>query len=121
MAKLDREARFAEQFRSGGELPSGPVSPWPKDREIMAREYFDDKVQASVGDMAKGFLRNATMAAVGGKVSKEIKDERYEICLGCPHFISGKARCKLCGCYMKAKTWINADPDELCPAKKWHR
>lgn len=120
-AKFNPEQKFAEQFRSGGELPSGPVSPWPQDREILPREHFTGHVKASAGDMAKGLLRTAALAAANGRVTAEVREERLKTCIECPHFIEGKARCSLCGCFMKAKTWVKADPNQLCPAKKWDR
>jgi len=109
--------KFAEQFRSAGVLPTGPVSPWPRGRRIESAT----EVKASVGDMFKGAIQNAGRMAKGGQVSQEIREERFDTCKACPAFIKKSQRCSECGCFMKAKTWINADPKKLCPLKKWDR
>jgi len=41
-------------------------------------------------------------------------DFRMKICNTCPHY--NAPRCKLCGCFMIAKTKI---PQAKCPAGKW--
>ena len=41
-------------------------------------------------------------------------DNRMKICNTCPHYAA--PRCKLCGCFMIAKTKI---PQASCPAGKW--
>jgi len=48
--------------------------------------------------------------------SKELADERYEICLGCPELIKLTKQCKKCGCFMAVKTKIKAS---VCPIGKW--
>lgn len=113
-----------EQLRSGGELPSGPVSAWPYKRheELMGKESKKSrKVNASAGKMASGLFKAAGQAMMHGKVSKEIREERYDTCKNCPFFIEDSKRCSECGCFMEAKTWIGGDPDVLCPKKKWSR
>ena len=66
-------------------------------------------------------MKTAGQAARYGKVSKEIREERYDTCKGCPFFDEKSKRCKDCGCFMEAKTWVGGDPDMLCPQKKWKR
>jgi len=132
-----------EQFRSGGELPSGPVSAWPKERNDTLRaqmmpngdmvlvEYGDKrfapkqeqatKVRASAGRMAKGLAQTALSALRNGKVSQEVRDERYATCQECPFFVKDSKRCSECGCFMEAKTWVNGDKSFLCPKDKWSR
>lgn len=122
----------ADELSCDGVIPTGPVCPWPKPegfevktrRSIYTVESFKQVkhatvVKASAADMAKGLFRNTAAALTGGKVSKEIRDERYEICKACPHFIEQSKRCSECGCFMEAKTWINAKPSVLCPKNKW--
>ncbi len=77
------------------------------------------KVKASTGQMARGLLKNAAAALKGGKVSAEVRTERWNTCKVCPFFIPQSKRCSECGCFMEAKTWINADPKQLCPKQKW--
>lgn len=58
--------------------------------------------------------------SIGEKVSSGIQswkqnaDFRMKICNTCPHYKA--PRCKLCGCFMIAKTKI---PQARCPAGKW--
>lgn len=87
----------------------------------MPKPQHDTKVKASLGRMAGGVLRAAGQALTHGKVSEEIRNERYDTCKQCPHFIEESKRCSECGCFMEAKTWIGGDPKKLCPKKKWAR
>ena len=103
-----------EEFKSAGVYPSGPVSAWPQERnrsllkahaeqakatqEIeQARGYgslegmSDDELREyrnrrlpGVGKMAQGLMKTAGAALVGGRVSREIRDERYATCQACP-------------------------------------
>ena len=118
------------QFKSAGVLPSGPISPWPQGREIRTLESFQQSsggvrhatdVKATLGQMTKGLASTASMALRHGNVDPAIRTERWETCQKCPEFIKDSKRCSLCGCFMKAKTWVNGDPRLLCPAKKWLR
>lgn len=45
-----------------------------------------------------------------------ISDARYEICKACPELIKLTKTCKKCGCFMAAKTKIEA---AVCPIGKW--
>ena len=120
-----------EALKSAGTYPTGPVSAWPKERndELMAVHdkpkpkpvVHAKKVTATTGQMARGLLKNAAFAVTQGKVSKEIRDERYETCKNCPLFIEESKRCSDCGCFMEAKTWLKADKALLCPKDKWAR
>lgn len=122
-----------------GVAPSGPVSAWPKSRnenlqrisissnteEVQQIEHAIDEhaieVEVSSGQMLRGAAQAAKMALTKGKVSREIYDERYATCQACPAFIESSNRCSKCGCFMKAKAWINADANKLCPLRKWER
>lgn len=123
------EKSYAEQFRSSGELPRGPVSPWPRGREIRALNSFinktdvrnENEIKPTFKEMATGMLRTGGQALHHGKCSTEVRTERMETCMSCEHFLPNEQRCSLCGCYMKAKTWVGGDPKRLCPAKKWVR
>jgi len=79
------------------------------------------KVKASPKKMAGGLLKTAGQALRHGKVSAEIREERYDTCKACPFFVEDSKRCSDCGCFMEAKTWVGGDPDMLCPQKKWSR
>jgi hypothetical protein len=79
----------------------------------------DTKVKSNIASMAQGFLRTASQAVTHGKVSAEVREQRYETCKACPHFIEDSKRCSECGCFMEAKTWVAGDPRNLCPKNKW--
>lgn len=49
------------------------------------------------------------------KLPEEDRNARLEICRTCEHF-SSMQFCKLCGCYMPAKTYM---PGQSCPMRKW--
>lgn len=116
-----------EELKSAGAYPSGPVSAWPQDRnEALRKTPFGhvtgaNKVTASVGKMAGGLLKTAGQAMRHGKVSAEIREERYDTCKACPFFIEDSKRCSECGCFMEAKTWVGGNPNTLCPKQKWSR
>lgn len=125
-----------EDLRSGGTLPTGPVSAWPKERNVASEEmldqvahkpqnapapHHDTQVKATMGKMAAGMMRTAGQALTHGKVSSEIREKRYDTCKACPHFIEDSKRCSECGCFMEAKTWVAGDPKLLCPKKKWEK
>lgn len=124
---------IAEMLSCDGVLPTGPVSAWPKDRQdALMKAYKTEveegekdkqatKVKASLGQMAKGLVKTAGAAVAGGRVSSEIREERMATCNNCPSLIRKTSRCSECGCFMQAKTWMNADPEILCPLNKWAR
>lgn len=115
-----------EELKSAGVYPTGPVSAWPKERnlELMAPNDSTRKatlVKADLSSMAKGLVKTAVSAIQHGKVSGEIREERYDTCKACPLFVEDSKRCSDCGCFMEAKTWVGGDPNVLCPQKKWSR
>lgn len=119
---------LAEELRSAGVLPTGPVSAWPQERNTQLFNSVGNgdvthakKVNASASKMAAGLIKTAGQAMFNGKVSAEVREERYDICKQCPFFVEDSKRCSECGCFMEAKTWVGGDPDMLCPKKKWSR
>lgn len=116
---------FREELKSAGTYPSGPCSAWPQERNVklldIAHKREQPGVKASKADMAKGLIRTAGQAMRHGRVSAEIRNERYETCKACPAFNSDSKRCSECGCFMEAKTWVGGDKNLLCPLKKWSR
>ena len=66
--------------------------------------------------------------------TKDIRNNRLEICKSCPYFVSSTLSCgelikggnvvqgrttrKLCGCVMPTKTWLKI---AKCPLNKWGR
>lgn len=49
-------------------------------------------------------------------VEEDISNQRYSICKACPELIKVTKTCKKCGCFMAAKTKIEA---ATCPLGKW--
>lgn len=120
----------AEDFRSSGALPSGPVSAWPKSRneQLTAAAKVSQlssqdgpEVRVGIGKLANGLIKTGAQAIRNGKVSNEVREERYAMCKECPAFNGKNKRCSDCGCFMEAKTWVGGDPRKLCPRKKWLR
>jgi hypothetical protein len=50
------------------------------------------------------------------KSSEDLAESRINICLECPELIKLTAQCKKCGCFMSAKTKMQA---AKCPIGKW--
>lgn len=48
--------------------------------------------------------------------STDLASQRMEICKSCPELIKLTTQCKKCGCFMRAKTTIEA---ATCPIGKW--
>jgi hypothetical protein len=48
--------------------------------------------------------------------SKEIRDERFDICKQCRYLSKPTYTCKKCGCFMAMKTWLK---DAQCPCYRW--
>ena len=93
----------------------------PKTMPVAAPQPHATEVKAGIGKMAGGLLKTAAMGLKGGKVSAEIREERYDTCKACPLFVEDSKRCSDCGCFMELKTWVNGDPNKLCPKQKWKR
>lgn len=60
--------------------------------------------------------QDSVVALLSEKVSPEIQTERFNICLSCTNFNELLQNCKLCGCFMRVKTWM---PEQKCPIDKW--
>jgi len=50
------------------------------------------------------------------KASNELAEQRFDICKTCPELIQLTKQCKKCGCFMTAKTRLQA---AKCPIGKW--
>lgn len=49
-------------------------------------------------------------------LNDEDANKRYDICKACPELIKLTKQCKKCGCFMAAKTRLEA---ATCPMGKW--
>lgn len=143
-------ARLSLRDDFNGVFPQGPFSLYPRDRhevlyrnkdqsfiiddDLTAEERYNlsikkpkvdlrhaQTVKPGLLEMGKNLMKTGAQAIANGKVSEEIRNERYETCKNCPFFIEDSKRCSECGCFMEAKTWIGGDPKQLCPKKKWER
>jgi len=50
------------------------------------------------------------------RVTENVAEERYSICLGCPELLKLTKQCKKCGCFMSVKTRLK---NASCPIGKW--
>ena len=50
------------------------------------------------------------------RVTDNVAEERYSICLGCPELLKLTKQCKKCGCFMSVKTRLK---NASCPIGKW--
>jgi len=51
--------------------------------------------------------------------TKEIRNERFDICKGCDRLFKPTRTCKECGCFMALKTWIANASCALHDDPKW--
>jgi tetratricopeptide (TPR) repeat protein len=123
-------AEHLEKFRQGDTAmgPGVPVAAGPAgvpDSPFGWSMTSDALVSASrTGPRSgPGWLRMALSAAkaVGKFVGSGLKTvpadlhkRRLQTCATCEHHTG--MRCRLCGCYTKAKAWM---PHEHCPIEKW--
>ena len=121
-----------EELKSAGTYPTGPVSAWPESRNFLLLGHGNNADAArakmgvkrempSAGKMFGSLVKTAGQAFANGKVSSEIREERYNTCKACPLFDPQSKRCTDCGCFMEAKSWVGGNPHTLCPQKKWVR
>lgn len=126
------EKQITEALSCDGVEPTGPVSAWPRERNIQlhrqhqmqtdaARREWEKEEKADLKKMAGGVVKTALQAARNGKVSKEVREARMETCKGCEFFKPDSKRCSLCGCFMEAKTWIAGPKHNLCPKDRWSK
>lgn len=72
-----------------------------KERMEQARDAAENAVSSTL-------LKN--------KVEDSIQEFRYNICQNCEKLYKPTDTCKVCGCFMKIKTWM---PKQACPLSKW--
>ena len=48
--------------------------------------------------------------------TKEIRNERFDVCKVCDRLFKPTRTCRECGCFMALKTWLK---DAACPKDKW--
>jgi hypothetical protein len=117
---------IVKELSCDGVAPSGPVSAWPyaRNQELMKQKNIQiskQSINATPMQMLRGMASVAGQAIQHGRVSEQIREERYSTCKACPFFIEESKRCSECGCFMEAKTWVGGDPNGLCPKQRWER
>jgi hypothetical protein len=71
---------------------------------------------AAAAKAQEAFIQSASDHIKQITVTDECREERYDICKSCEHFYSPTSTCKICGCFMSAKTYLS---EVECPLKKW--
>lgn len=75
-----------------------------------------EKLQAKLKSLADASQDSMIDTVKHIKVPPEIQEARYNICLECDKLYFPTSTCKVCGCFMKFKTWM---PGQKCPLNKW--
>lgn len=80
-----------------------------REKKMTWQEIRDDSISK---------LRDITTAVSSGFIEKEIQAERYSICENCSEFKKTTRQCKVCSCFMPAKTLFNKSK---CPKGYWNK
>lgn len=67
-------------------------------------------------DKLKEKLNSVSQKIDEALAPEDIKEQRITICKECDQFIKITSQCKMCGCYMPAKTSL---ANSSCPLRKW--
>ncbi len=78
-----------------------------REQKMTWQEIRDDSISK---------LKETYDAVTSGFVEKEIQEERYAICEDCSEFRTSLKQCKICNCFMPAKTLFN---QSNCPKDYW--
>ena len=83
-----------------------------------SNECNTDNTYPPPSTMVKNFIRSIVDYVVDGmhNVSREIAEERYEICKKCERFDPSWSSCYECGCYLPEKVTMRVME---CPLGKW--
>ena len=80
---------------------------------------FLDKLQTRVKQQAdRAQVQTDKAIKMIATTSSLQQSQRMEICKSCEHLTERLRRCRMCGCFMDAKTWL---ADQECPIGKWHK
>jgi hypothetical protein len=78
-----------------------------REQKMTWQEIRDDSISK---------LKETYDAVTSGFVEKEIQVTRYKICEDCSEFRTSLKQCKICNCFMPAKTLFN---QSNCPKDYW--
>lgn len=80
-----------------------------KENSMTWQEIRDDSI---------GKLKDLVTSVSSGIIEKEIQSERYAVCEDCSEFRKSLRQCKVCSCYMPAKTLFKRSK---CPKGYWNK
>jgi len=80
-----------------------------REQNMTWQEIRDDSISK---------LKDIATAVTSGFIEKEIQAERYSICEDCSQFKKSTRQCKICSCFMPAKTLFNRS---RCPKGYWNK
>lgn len=78
---------------------------------LESGEYMEKTMEEWMDDASPFDLLNNK-----NYTTKEIKQERYDTCLGCKRLFMPTRTCRECNCFMSMKTWLK---HASCPLGKW--
>jgi len=78
-----------------------------REKKMTWEEIRDDSISK---------LKDLVSSVSSGFIEKEKQAARYKICEECPEFRKSLRQCKLCSCFMPAKTLFNKS---TCPKGYW--
>lgn len=96
-------------MKTGTEARQAQRTQAEKEKSMTWQEIRDDSISK---------FRDITEAVGSGFIEKEIQAERYAICESCSHFKKLTRQCKVCACFMPAKTLFNKSK---CPKSYWNK
>jgi hypothetical protein len=88
---------------------------------IVVRDFeeFLEKgqpVEAGLTDEQADSVSPMDLLSSDNYTTKEIRNERFDVCKGCDRLFKPTRTCRECGCFMALKTWLK---DAACPKDKW--
>ena len=80
-----------------------------RENKMTWQELRDDSISK---------LKDLVTAVGSGFIEKEVQAERYAICEDCSEFRKPLRQCKVCSCFMPAKTLFKGSQ---CPKGYWNK
>jgi hypothetical protein len=86
---------------------------------VLITTVYSLRYNKTMSDCLSCKKRNSPIDLFNKKnyVDMDIRDARFNICLGCDRLYKRTKTCKECGCFMNRKTWLK---DASCPLGKWN-
>lgn len=77
---------------------------------------FGQPVEAALTDEDVASVTPLDLLNSSNYTSRSVRDDRLDVCKGCPELWKPTRTCKQCGCFMGLKTWLS---EATCPLGKW--